>query len=131
MSARALLAWGRRAAFWLLVGVLAVATIMLLVDGGRPAVAAGECQYQPYGDPCPKAKPTLTTVPQPASAQLGWWLYDRATLSGGNSPTGTVTFGLYAPADETCSNAVFVSQAGVGGNGDYFSGSYPVDRAGT
>lgn len=121
----------RRPAMWFLVAVLAVAATMLVLDGGRPAVAAGECQYQPYGDPCAKATPTLTNAPQPAGTQVGSYGYDRATLSGGNAPTGTITFKLYAPGDETCTNAVFAAEGPAFGNTDYYSGSYQVDRVGT
>ena len=125
---------GRRAAVWFLAAVLAVAVTMLLLDGGRPAVAAGDCQYQPYqpyGEPCPKAQPSLTTAPQPAGTQLGSYVYDRATLSGGNGPTGQLSFTLYRPDDSACSSAAFTWVAGVNGNGDYYSGSYPVDAVGT
>lgn len=127
----------RRAAMCFLVAVIGVAAAILVLDGGRPAVAAGDCQYQPYGqyepygDPCPTATPTLSTAPQPAGGQLGMWVYDRATLAGGDNPTGTLSFSLYGPGDETCSAPVFVSQAFVYGNGDFYSGSSMVDRVGT
>ncbi len=123
----------RDAATILVGAVLAFAVVSIVLDGQSTARAAGDCEYGQYGQygQCEAATPTLTTTPQPAGAQLGWWVYDRATLSGGNNPTGTLTFSLYAPADQTCANAVFVSQTGVGGNGDYYSGSYPVDRPGT
>jgi len=44
--------------------VLVVAALLLVLDGGRPAIAAGECQYGPYGpynEPCEKARPSLAT----------------------------------------------------------------------
>jgi hypothetical protein len=41
------------------------------------------------------AAPTISTSQQPASASVGSSIADQATLSGGNSPTGTVTFKLY------------------------------------
>jgi hypothetical protein len=41
------------------------------------------------------ATPTISTVQQPASATVGTSIRDKATLSGGNNPTGTVTFNLY------------------------------------
>ena len=134
MSSRVPRASGRQAAIWFLATVVGVAATMLLLDGGRPAVAAGDCQYQPYqpyGEPCPKAKPTLTTAPQPAEAQLGWYVNDRATLSGGNAPTGALTFSLYRPNDPNCSVAAFAWGTGVRGNGDYYSASFPVDAVGT
>jgi CSLREA domain-containing protein len=41
------------------------------------------------------ATPTITTAAQPASAAVGASIADKATVSGGDSPTGTVTFNLY------------------------------------
>jgi hypothetical protein len=114
--------------------VLAFAVASTVLDGGRPAYAADDCQYgpyAPYGQPCPPGAPTLTTTPQPSQASLGWYLSDRATLSGGTNPTGTLTFRFYGPGDEACSNAVFTWQSSVYGNGDYWSGSYLADRSGT
>lgn len=50
-------------------------------------------------------------------------LTDQATLSGGASPTGTITFRLYGPNDTTCAAApVFTSNPiTVAGNGTYVS----------
>jgi hypothetical protein len=50
-----------------------------------------------------KATPTIATTPNPTTAPIGTTLNDTATLSGGNSPTGSVTFSLFAPSDQTCS----------------------------
>ena len=114
--------------------VLAVAVISVVFDGGRSAFAADDCQYGqsgPYGPSCPPGSPTLSTTPQPVQAQLGWYLADRATLAGGNNPTGTLTFRLFAPGDVECSSPRFTWQSGVSGNADYYSGSYLADRAGT
>ncbi len=41
------------------------------------------------------AAPTIATVQRPASATVGGSVADRATVSGGDSPSGTVTFRLY------------------------------------
>jgi plastocyanin len=48
------------------------------------------------------ASPTIATVPS-AGGPIGTILNDTATLSGGLSPTGNVTFKLFAPSDDTCS----------------------------
>lgn len=114
----------RVATTWLLIAVMAVAALALVLDGGRPAVAAGDCQYepyQPYGDPCPPAELTLTTTPSQTEALAGWWLSDRATLSGGSNPTGTLTFTLHAPSDEACTTAAFTAVVSVNGARDYYS----------
>ena len=39
--------------------------------------------------------PTINTSQQPASASVGSSIADKATVSGGFNPTGTVTFNLY------------------------------------
>src|SRR5262249_56244550 len=39
--------------------------------------------------------PAINTQQQPASATVGSAIADRATVSGGNNPTGTVTFTLF------------------------------------
>ena len=39
--------------------------------------------------------PTINTSQQPASASVGMSIADKATVSGGDNPTGTVTFTLY------------------------------------
>ena len=124
----------RDAAMLLFAAVLAVAVVSVVLGGGQSAFAADDCQYGPYGpygQPCTKATPTLATAPQPSATQLGSYVYDRATLSDGNAPTGTLTFALHRPADTACANAAFTWVSGVSGNGDYYSGSFPVDRAGT
>ena len=41
------------------------------------------------------ASPTINTSQQPASATVGSSIADTATVSGGDNPTGTVTFNLY------------------------------------
>ena len=51
--------------------------------------------------PASPASPTLTTTPSPTTVTLGTnsvTLTDSATLAGGNSPTGTITFTLFHTA---------------------------------
>lgn len=48
-----------------------------------------------------KATPSISTQQQPASASVGSSIADQATVSGGDSPTGTVTFSLYSNANGT------------------------------
>jgi hypothetical protein len=52
-----------------------------------------------------QAAPPITSAAQPASGSAGGSYADKATLSGGDTPTGTVTFKLYGAGDTTCSNA--------------------------
>ncbi len=48
-----------------------------------------------------KVSPQISTTPS-AGGPVGTVLNDTATVSGGNSPTGSVTFKLYAPGDNSC-----------------------------
>jgi hypothetical protein len=57
---------------------------------------------------------------------------DTATLSGGDDPTGSITFKLYGPNGPDCSNTpAFTSTSTVLGNGSYQSGAYRVTQPGT
>ena len=64
---------------------------------------------------------------------MGLPVSDTATLAGGVNPTGTITFNVYAPADNTCVGApVFTSAAiPVNGNGNYGSGDFTPSAPGT
>lgn len=69
----------------------------------------GDSTYNPADGPCEplavsKASPSISTTPS-AGGPIGTVLNDTAVLSGGSSPTGSVTFRLYAPADASCSGA--------------------------
>jgi hypothetical protein len=65
-------------------------------------------------------QPTIATLPDPtttsASSGAPATLRDTATVSGGNSPTGSVTFTLYAPGDDACTTPIFVSTVPLVGN---------------
>lgn len=77
------------------------------------------------------ATTTLNTQASP-SVVLGGAIYDTATLSGGSTPTGTITFNLYAPSDSSCTSApVFTSLVAVNGNGNYTSASFKSAATGT
>jgi hypothetical protein len=79
----------------------------------------------------PKASPTLITQASP-SVLLGGPVYDTATLSGGNTPTGTITFRVYGPNDANCAGApAFTTSASVTGNGNYTSASFTPPATGT
>jgi hypothetical protein len=74
---------------------------------------------------------TLTTQASPA-VPLGGAITDTATLSGGATPTGTITFDLYGPNDLTCAGAaIFTSTVPVNGNGAYPSASFAPTAEGT
>ena len=70
--------------------------------------------------------PTLTT----SASQGGPSYTDTATLAGGTSPTGTITFNLFGPNDATCTGApLFTSTVTVTGNGQHTSAAFTPARA--
>jgi hypothetical protein len=78
-----------------------------------------------------KASPAIVTQAS-ASITIGGSVTDTATLSGGNNPTGTITFRLFGPNDATCAGlAAFTSVVPVNGNGNYVSGSFTPSAPGT
>jgi hypothetical protein len=79
------------------------------------------------------ASPTLVTSPSAGGTVGTVALNDTATLSGGSSPGGSVTFNLYAPSQTCGSGAPAYSQAvPVSGNGSYTTtNKVPATMAGT
>ena len=62
----------------------------------------------------------------------GRTIFATATLSGGTSPTGTITFDLFPPADTTCLGApAFETTKTVTGNGPYQSAGFVANTPGT
>jgi hypothetical protein len=77
------------------------------------------------------AQPALSSTAS-APAVAGSAMRDTAHLSGGDAPTGAVTFELYGPGDATCTGVpVFASSAAVSGNGDYTSEAFTPEAPGT
>ena len=77
-------------------------------------------------------QPTLPTTPSPSSGPIGTVLNDSATITGGSSPTGTVTFNLYGPGDTTCTGTVLFTQTvAVSGGVASTTGGYTTTVAGT
>src|SRR5438128_1596704 len=73
-----------------------------------------------------------TTDRATATATAGGTIQDTATLSGGTSPTGTISFSIYGPNDATCSGtATSAGSATVSGNGSYSSSAVTENVAGT
>jgi hypothetical protein len=59
-------------------------------------------------------------------------IWDTATLSGGDNPTGTIIFKLFGPDNANCSGTpIFTGTKGVSGNGSYESAKFPVTQPGT
>ena len=77
--------------------------------------------------------PPVTIVTQASpSVAVGGQLTDTATLTGGTSPTGTVTFVLFGPDDATCAGPpAFTSTKTVTGTGTYTSDPFTTTVPGT
>ena len=78
-----------------------------------------------------KAAPTILTLPSPGGP-VGHVISDIATLSGGHTPTGTVTFDLFAPTSPTCTGTpVFTAADRPLTGGNALSGPFPTVVVGT
>ena len=76
-----------------------------------------------------KSVPAINTVQQPASATVGSSIADQATVSGGNNPTGTVTFNLYNNPNGTGTPLFTDTETLVGGTAT--SAGYVAAATGT
>ncbi len=103
------------------------------------AYYSGDANYIPNANPCGgvnqtstvnKASPSLVTSAS-ASVPVGGSISDSAVLTGGFSPTGSITFDVYGPGDSSCGTVVFTSSTTVVGNGTYASATFTPAAAGT
>ena len=62
----------------------------------------------------PKASPSISTTP-PSNVPAGGNIADSATVSGGFSPTGSVTFELFGPGDTTCQTPIATRVSALSG----------------
>ena len=77
-----------------------------------------------------KTVPTLTTTATP-DGTVGESISDTATLAGGDSPSGTISFRAYGPGDANCSGTpAYTDTVNVSGNGSYPSGNFTPTQAG-
>jgi len=68
--------------------------------------------------------PSVSTLAS-GGVPLGGQVSATTTVSGGEAPSGSVTFRLYGPNDASCSSVpVFTSTVPVSGDGSYGSGSF-------
>jgi hypothetical protein len=75
-------------------------------------------------------RPTIATTPS-GSVPAGGTVSDSATVSGGASPSGIVTFKLYGPGAPTCTGTPFATKIGTLSGGTASSGPVTVGAAGT
>jgi len=93
--------------------------------------SAGACLDDGENDTVNKVTPSITTQAS-AAVTIGATITDTATVSGGNSPTGTVSFALYGPADPNCLAApIFTSADRPLSGGTATSAAYTTDAVGT
>ena len=76
-----------------------------------------------------KAGPAISTIPS-GSVPTGGTISDSASLSGGASPTGSVTFTLFGPGDVTCTTPIATRIGALTGN-TASSGGVTAGAAGT
>jgi hypothetical protein len=69
-----------------------------------------------------KATTTISTTA--SNATIGGSIHDAATLAGGNSPSGTITFKVFAPGDTSCVTVLESWTSSVTKNGSYESGNF-------
>jgi FG-GAP-like repeat len=87
------------------------------------ASITGNCNDANETSEVGKATPTLATEAV-ANVTFGESIHDKATIAGGNSPTGTITFKVYAYPNVICAGEPnFTFQVAVNGNGTYTSPS--------
>lgn len=108
-------------------------SIVMSEVGGASAELVNVCSFpsrEPNSNPfdcilaLQKVTPTLTTTAS-ESVGLGGSIHDVAHLSNtlDGQGTGTITFHLYGPNDETCAGEPVSSEVEVDGDGDYQSNS--------
>lgn len=107
-------------------GAPGLQTIQIAAAGGTTASGSGTSVVTVQA-----AQPTLvTTVSGPIT--VGAVISDSAVLAAGVSPTGTITFTAFGPADATCTGApAFTATVPVAGNGTYDSGDFTPTAPGT
>ncbi|MGI8678630.1 MAG: Ig-like domain repeat protein [Jatrophihabitans sp.] len=74
--------------------------------------------------------PTIRTTPS-AGVNAGGRVSDTASVTGGNAPSGAVTFKLFGPADTTCTGTPVFTNDGTLAAGSASSGNYRPTVAGT
>ena len=97
---------------------------------------SGDANHAPATVGCGKAasgvvaaKPTVTgAVPQRMT--VGTPFHDAATLQGGYSPGGSITFRIYGPIAAGCSGPAYVNTVPVDGNGSVSSAPFVALRTG-
>ena len=85
-------------------GSLYAHTGAVTMDGNEVSTCSG---------PIPPAPPLSISTTPSGSVEAGGVVSDSATISGGLSPTGTVTFDLYGPGSPDCTGTPFATADGT------------------
>jgi hypothetical protein len=98
---------------------------------GNNAAESGACNDPNEESTVGKVSPKLTT--NAASATLGQPIHDVAHLTGGDNPSGTITWKVYASTDRTCTTPLnsSVLSVAVSGDGDYTSPDFTPPGVGS
>ncbi len=101
-------------------------------------VYSGDANNQTFTSPCgaagetsqvSEATPTISTTA--TNGTLGGSIHDTATLAGGQSPVGILTFKAYGPGDSACAGGpAYTKFVAVSGNGNYGSENFTPTKAG-
>ena len=99
-------------------------------DGDNEATA-GACGESGESVAVSKASPSLSTNASTGVA-VGGVVHDEASLAGGSSPGGSITFKLYGPDDESCASTPAYTSPPVtaSGDGSYESGTFTPSTTG-
>ena len=103
-----------------------------LGDGNNNPVA-GKCTDANETVSIGQVAPVLTTTATPSSVTIGGSVTDVAHLTGGDNPTGSITWALYGPNDDSCTSASPQTTASVPvtSDGDYTSPPLKPSAGGT
>ena len=93
-------------------------------DTNNASVTSG-CSDEPVTTT--QAKPSIPTTPS-GGGPVGTAIHDTASVTGGYSPTGTVTFNLYGPGGTACEGGVIFTDSEALG---VASGTYTTAAVGT
>ena len=66
-----------------------------------------------------------------ASGTIGGAIHDQATLSGGESPTGSITWDIYSSSDKYCKTSLGTVSEAVDGDGTYTSPDFTPSAPGS
>jgi hypothetical protein len=97
---------------------------------------SGDANHAPATSSCGKATSSIAQAGPSISgavtqrAEVGTSFQDTATLQGGYSPGGTITFRIYGPVAAGCAKPAFVDTVAVAGNGTVSSDPFVAQRPG-